>query len=290
MNDFGRIVACGMISRYNDAEHAPGPPNIINIVTRRLRMQGFIVIDYLARFAEAALQLGVWAARRQAAEPRARGRRVPLRADRGQHAVHRREHRQARGEALMAEAAAESPRLAPKPNEDWDDDTRALIGDNPLNIFATLAHHPKLMKRWMVFGNHVLAKSTLPARDRELADPAHGLELPVAVRVGPARRDRARRSASPTTRSSASPPVPTRRVGIRSRRCLRARGRRAALRLRASPTRPTRALAERYDEQQLLDLVFTVGQYHVVSMALNSMRVRARRRRDRRVDPGSLGG
>src|SRR5215813_10852378 len=39
----------------------------------------------------------------------------------------------------------------------------------PLNIFATLAHHPGLMKRWLVFGTHVLAKSTLPARDRELA-------------------------------------------------------------------------------------------------------------------------
>ena len=35
-------------------------------------------------------------------------------------------------------------------------------------MFATFAHHPKLMKRWLVFGNHVLAKSTLPARDREL--------------------------------------------------------------------------------------------------------------------------
>jgi NADPH-dependent curcumin reductase CurA len=62
MNDFGRIVACGMISRYNDAEPAPGPKHITNVVTRRLRMQGFIVIDFLARFAEAAIQLGVWAA------------------------------------------------------------------------------------------------------------------------------------------------------------------------------------------------------------------------------------
>ena len=65
-------------------------------------------------------------------------------------------------------------------------------GDRTLNVFATFAHHPKLMKRWLVFGNHVLAKSTLPARDRELLDPAHRLELPGAVRVGPARRDRAR--------------------------------------------------------------------------------------------------
>ena len=55
------------------------------------------------------------------------------------------------------------------PIEEWDDETKALLGGNPvINIFATLAHHPKLMKRWLVFGNHVLAKSTLPARDREL--------------------------------------------------------------------------------------------------------------------------
>ena len=61
MNDFGRIAACGMISAYNDAEPVPGPRHMTNIVTRRLRMQGFIVIDFLARFGEAAMQLGVWA-------------------------------------------------------------------------------------------------------------------------------------------------------------------------------------------------------------------------------------
>ena len=32
------------------------------------------------------------------------------------------------------------------------------------------------------------------------------------------------------------------------------------------------ALEARYDVQQLLDLVFTVGQYHLVSMALNAFR------------------
>jgi NADPH-dependent curcumin reductase CurA len=62
MNDFGRLVECGMISRYNDAEPGPGPTHITNIVTRRLRMQGFIVIDYLGRFMEAAMQLATWAA------------------------------------------------------------------------------------------------------------------------------------------------------------------------------------------------------------------------------------
>jgi NADPH-dependent curcumin reductase len=62
MNDFGRLVECGMISAYNDKEPVPGPKHMTNIVKRRLRMEGFIVIDYLARFAEAAIQLGTWAA------------------------------------------------------------------------------------------------------------------------------------------------------------------------------------------------------------------------------------
>ncbi len=60
------------------------------------------------------------------------------------------------------------PRLNIKPRDQWDDETRGLLGEQTLNIFGTLAHHPKLLKRWLVFGNHVLAKSTLPARDREL--------------------------------------------------------------------------------------------------------------------------
>ena len=33
------------------------------------------------------------------------------------------------------------------------------------------------------------------------------------------------------------------------------------------------ALSERYTTQQLMDVVFTVGQYNMMSMALNSFRV-----------------
>ena len=62
------------------------------------------------------------------------------------------------------------PRLALTTEADWDDDTRALMeGSGGLNIFRALANHPKLLKRWLVFGSHVLAKSSLSERDRELA-------------------------------------------------------------------------------------------------------------------------
>ena len=36
------------------------------------------------------------------------------------------------------------------------------------NVFATLARHLKLFKRWLVFGNHTFSKSALPAREREM--------------------------------------------------------------------------------------------------------------------------
>ena len=46
MNDFGRIAACGAIAGYNDAEPAPGPRNLMMLVSKRVRIQGFIVTDH----------------------------------------------------------------------------------------------------------------------------------------------------------------------------------------------------------------------------------------------------
>ena len=163
--------------------------------------------------------------------------------------------------------------MAPLPAERMGRrDPRALLGASPpINIFATLAHHPKLMKRWMVFGNHVLAKSTLPARDRELlilrtgwncrAPYEWGQHVAIGADVGITDDEIERIAAGPD--APGWDPFDATLL-------------RAADELHAdqSLTDATyAALAERYDEQQLLDLVFTVGQYHLVSMALNSMRV-----------------
>jgi len=38
----------------------------------------------------------------------------------------------------------------------------------PLNIFGTIAHHPKLLKRFMNFAGLFLNKGLLPAREREI--------------------------------------------------------------------------------------------------------------------------
>jgi len=60
MADFGRIVLCGAIASYNDEAPRPGPRNMMILITRRIRMQGFIVIDYLTRAEEAYTALADW--------------------------------------------------------------------------------------------------------------------------------------------------------------------------------------------------------------------------------------
>ena len=47
LNDFGRMIMCGMISEYNDAEPRSGP-SLVAAVRKRLRIQGFIVSDHAA--------------------------------------------------------------------------------------------------------------------------------------------------------------------------------------------------------------------------------------------------
>jgi hypothetical protein len=57
-----RIVLCGGISAYNESEPPPGPRNLMALVIQRARMEGFIVIDYAARFPEGVKQLAAWVA------------------------------------------------------------------------------------------------------------------------------------------------------------------------------------------------------------------------------------
>ena len=55
-----RVVICGGISRYNAQGPLPGPRNYFNLVFRRARMEGFIVLDYAKRFPEASRQMQQW--------------------------------------------------------------------------------------------------------------------------------------------------------------------------------------------------------------------------------------
>jgi len=56
----GRIVLCGAIANYNATEQPPGPKNYMNLLLKRGRMEGFIVLDYMGRAMEAVSALGAW--------------------------------------------------------------------------------------------------------------------------------------------------------------------------------------------------------------------------------------
>ena len=64
------------------------------------------------------------------------------------------------------------PRIAPvtSPSPEAAESLAKLPSQDgrPLNIFATLAHHPLLLKRFMALGGVFLALNQLPAREREI--------------------------------------------------------------------------------------------------------------------------
>ncbi|MGH9135357.1 MAG: carboxymuconolactone decarboxylase family protein [Ilumatobacteraceae bacterium] len=175
-----------------------------------------------------------------------------------------------------------SPRL---PLRDETDDPRLteLFGrglrrpdGEVLNIFATLAHHPDLLRRWLVFASHVLSKNTLPAREREL----------LILRTGWNCRSRYEWGQHVLfARQSGLSDSDIERVKVgqaadgwdaRDRALLAAAD---ELHTESSMSDPTwDALSDVYTAEQLLDIVATVGNYHLVSMFLNTTRVQ--------LDPG----
>jgi NADPH-dependent curcumin reductase CurA len=56
----GRVVACGAISQYNATELPPGPRNLFLVVTKRLRIEGFIVSDHYDRMPAFLTEVGQW--------------------------------------------------------------------------------------------------------------------------------------------------------------------------------------------------------------------------------------
>ncbi len=55
-----RLVICGLISQYNATAPVPGPKNLGNLLVKRARMEGFIVLDHLDQAEKAAADLVRW--------------------------------------------------------------------------------------------------------------------------------------------------------------------------------------------------------------------------------------
>jgi 4-carboxymuconolactone decarboxylase len=169
-------------------------------------------------------------------------------------------------------------RLAPLPEDEWDDAVRGALAGlvprdrrNPRgagNALATFVRHPDLAKSFLAFSTHVLVHSTLPPRLRELA----------ILRVA-RRRDCAYEWAHHVRLGA--------RAGLSGVE-IEAAGRGEAV---TDPDRAVlaavdeledgsnvsdktwAALCEHLDEHQRMDLVFAVGAYGLLAMALNTFGV-----------------
>jgi 4-carboxymuconolactone decarboxylase len=140
-----------------------------------------------------------------------------------------------------------------------------------INIFGTLAHHPDLLRRWLVFATHVLAKTTLPPRERELlilrtgwnckSRYEWGQHVLIARECGLSDVEIERVKDGPAAEG----------WDTRDRSLLVAAD---ELHSTSSMSDATwEALSDMYSVEQVLDLVATVGNYHLVAMFLNTTRV-----------------
>jgi len=174
------------------------------------------------------------------------------------------------------------PRLKPLPFSEWDKELQEIWNKgikNPdktaarpvFNIMKTLAHHPKLMNRWRVFANHVLSKSSLPPRDREIlilrigwlcgSEYEWGQHVEIGKRIGLTNEENLRIIEGPGAEG----------WDMFDSTLLRAVDELFYNSFISDATWNT--LAEKYNTHQLMDVVFTIGQYNLVSWALNTLGV-----------------
>lgn len=176
------------------------------------------------------------------------------------------------------------PRIPPLAQSDFDDEVRRALGpradaEQIDNVFATFAQHPDLFRRYSPWGGHILGKSTLDARERELvilrigslnrAEYEFAQHTEIGVIEGLTRDEVARVHAGPSDPEWSD----------LDRLLLQAtdelfEGSRVGDVTWAS-------LTQHFDRRQLMDLVFTIGNYNMISWALNSFGVQVDERLDK---------
>ena len=169
-----------------------------------------------------------------------------------------------------------TPRIPPTTRADRDERTEELLAGmmrrpdgTDMNIFATLAHHPKLLKRWAAFGGTLLFGGTLPPRDRELlilrtallcdAEYEWGQHVTIGLGLGVTQEEIDRLSGtgddndwSETDRALLTAAEELHEGSVIS-------------------DGTWEQLAAAYDYQQLIEICMVIGQYHMVAFTLNSL-------------------
>lgn len=169
-------------------------------------------------------------------------------------------------------------RLEPLPDESWDDTVRDALAAllpaeraNPRdagNVLATLVRHPDLTRAYLPFNAYLLRGSTLSARTREVAllravlrcdcDYLWSHHLPIAQRAGLTTEEiDAIRCATLTEQPDGA--VVAAADDLVDRHTI-------------SPA-VWAELGHHFTDEQRMDLVFTIGGYYLLAMAVNAFGV-----------------
>jgi 4-carboxymuconolactone decarboxylase len=165
-------------------------------------------------------------------------------------------------------------RIQPLDPKEWTDAQREILGpmdrgNQTTDVFKTCLRNPDLCRAWMPFTLYLLSdKNSLTTRDKELlilrtswlcrADYDWAHHVARAKQAGLTDEEIQRIPKGPDARGWSSFDA----------LLLRATDELHADQFIKDAT--WKSLAERYNERQLMDAVFTVGQYVMVSMFLNS--------------------
>jgi alkylhydroperoxidase family enzyme len=174
-------------------------------------------------------------------------------------------------------STSEAPRIPPLPAEEQDEQAQELLAGvrasaaPAANIFSTLVRHPGLFRRWLPFGGKLLGGGKLPARDRELLilrtgwlcraeyEWAQHREISRSIGITDEEIDRVREGPGATGWD------PFEATLLKAADELHADAR--------ISDDTWVALAERYDEKQLIEVPMLIGHYHMVAFTLNSLEV-----------------
>jgi 4-carboxymuconolactone decarboxylase len=151
--------------------------------------------------------------------------------------------------------------------EDADTLEKNKLNGQVFNIFKVLINHPKLAKRWTVFAGHILQKQTVPFRERELlilrigwlnqAEYEWAQHVEIAKRGGISDAEIEQIKQGP-------------KAGWNEHEAALLQAADDLFNDSVVSDATWATLTKKYSTQQMLDVVFTIGQYNLVSWALNS--------------------
>jgi len=154
--------------------------------------------------------------------------------------------------------------------EDREMAERNKVNGEVINIFRVLMQNPKLTRSWVRFAGYIMGRLSLPVRDREL----------LILRIG--WLNQAPYEWEQHVRISKSAGLTDDEIDRVSKGPKAGWDKHDAALLQAADDLRERSvvsdetwkqLSERYSIEQMMDTVFTIGQYNLVSWALNSFGV-----------------